>query len=274
MGFLHYVRLIRPLNCVMATFAVYIGYCVSIGEIGFEFLTAYAMVSAFLICGAGQAINDYFDREIDMDKAPDKPIPSGKVKPKSALNFSLLLFFVGLVFAWSINREAATIAIAFTALLIVYAAYLGNYKYLGNWVVAAGTAFTLVFGASVTQNYFPAVYLALAALFANVPREITKDFEDLEADRGNKVSLPMILPHIWPKVLILALYLAGIGTGLGLYFLGIYGNAWYLWPISGASLGFLASACLAFTGSYKLSQQLSKIGMLLALLAFLAGVAL
>lgn len=274
MGFLHYLRLIRPLNCIMAAFAVYIGYCISIGELGFEFLTAYAMISAFLICGAGQAINDYFDREIDKDKAPDKPIPSGNIKAKSALNFSLLLFFAGLVFAWSINREAAVIAIAFTALLIVYAAYLGNYKYLGNWVVAAGTAFTLIFGASVTQNYFPAAYLAIAALFANVPREITKDFEDLSADQGNKVSLPMILPHIWPKVAILVLYLAGIGTALGVYFLGIYGNNAYLWLISGASLGFLASAYLALIGRYKLSQQLSKVGMLLALLAFLAGVAL
>ena len=65
MNYQPYLTIIRPFNCIMAAVATLIGFSVALGGFAFTIPLMLAMVSAFLICGAGQAINDYFDREID-----------------------------------------------------------------------------------------------------------------------------------------------------------------------------------------------------------------
>lgn len=54
------------------------------------------MVSAFYC--AGMALNDYWDRAVDAEERPSRPIPSGQVSPKQARRLFLLLFGAGLVF--------------------------------------------------------------------------------------------------------------------------------------------------------------------------------
>ena len=54
---------------------------------------------------AADTLTGYNDRDIDaiMDRTKDRPIPSGRISPKNALIFGLVLTAIALVFSWFIN---------------------------------------------------------------------------------------------------------------------------------------------------------------------------
>ena len=54
---------------------------------------------------AAETLTGYIDRDIDakMDRTKDRPIPSGRISPKNALVFGLVLTGISLVMTWFIN---------------------------------------------------------------------------------------------------------------------------------------------------------------------------
>ncbi len=54
---------------------------------------------------AADTITGYNDRDIDaiMDRTKDRPIPSGRISPRNALIFGLILTAIALLFSWLIN---------------------------------------------------------------------------------------------------------------------------------------------------------------------------
>ena len=54
---------------------------------------------------AADTLTGYNDRDIDaiMERTKDRPIPSGRISPKNALIFGLILMAISLVFSWFIN---------------------------------------------------------------------------------------------------------------------------------------------------------------------------
>ncbi|MGN6560187.1 MAG: protoheme IX farnesyltransferase, partial [Candidatus Nitrosocosmicus sp.] len=86
-----------------------------------------------LLCGvaAGSAAADtltgYNDRDIDaiMDRTKSRPIPSGRISPKNALIFGLVLAGISLVFAYFINIWACFLmAFGLFDNIIVYSKWL------------------------------------------------------------------------------------------------------------------------------------------------------
>ena len=86
-----------------------------------------------LLCGvaAGSAAADtltgYNDRDIDaiMDRTKDRPIPSGRVSPKNALVFGLVLAGISLIFSYFINIWACFLmAFGLFDNIIVYSKWL------------------------------------------------------------------------------------------------------------------------------------------------------
>ncbi|HEX2487666.1 MAG TPA: heme o synthase [Nitrososphaeraceae archaeon] len=57
---------------------------------------------------AADTITGYNDRDIDaiMDRTKDRPIPSGRISPRNALIFGLILTVIALIFSWLINLWA------------------------------------------------------------------------------------------------------------------------------------------------------------------------
>ncbi|MDP2974417.1 MAG: UbiA family prenyltransferase, partial [Candidatus Diapherotrites archaeon] len=90
-----FVSIIRPLNCLMAAFGAFIGYSIAGSAIQFQKEIGIAMAAAFLVCAGGMVINDYFDRNVDKRLHPRKPLPSGAIKPKTALLYAIALFIAG-----------------------------------------------------------------------------------------------------------------------------------------------------------------------------------
>src|SRR5512137_2479864 len=105
----------RPANCLMAAVAAIIGLLIAGGK---EIQAAILIfLAVFLITGAGNAVNDYFDREIDAINRPNRPVPSGRITPPAALQLSIALFFSGCVLAGVVNEQCLAIAAVNSALL-------------------------------------------------------------------------------------------------------------------------------------------------------------
>ncbi|WP_337861536.1 heme o synthase [Nitrososphaera sp.] len=76
---------------------------------------------------AADTLTGYNDRDIDaiMDRTKGRPIPSGRIRPKSALAFGLALAAISLVCAWFINPLAfGLMAFGLFDNIIVYSKWL------------------------------------------------------------------------------------------------------------------------------------------------------
>lgn len=205
-----YLKLMRSGNCLMAGIAAVVGVFIaynivsanasllSSGLVTFpisESLKVFLVV--FLVTGAGNAINDYFDIDIDRINKPERPIPSGKIGLKAALYFSLLLFATGTILAVSINLICGAIALVNSLLLIYYASTLKRTPLMGNIAVGYLTGSTFLFGGAVffENGGINGVFvLFLLATLATIAREIVKDIEDIEGDREDGArTLPVII---------------------------------------------------------------------------------
>ena len=180
-----YLELLRPKNCLMAAFAVLIG---SFLYLKLDLLlvwtpVAFVALAAFLITGAGNAINDYFDVEADKENRPKRPIPSGRVSKRGALAFSIILFALGMALASFTMVLAFAIAVFNSLLLVVYSWSLQHKTFFGNFTVAYLTGSTFLFGAAAVGNIQLALIFSLLAGLTTFSREIFKDLEDLEGDR-------------------------------------------------------------------------------------------
>lgn len=186
-----YLELLRPKNCLMAVFAVLIG---SLLVLKFDTITpdlislwipsAIAMAAAFLITGAGNAINDYFDLEADEVNRPGRPIPSKKVSRKNAFLFATLLFVAGMLAAASTNYLTLGIAVFNSLLLIIYSWTLQHKTFFGNFTVAYLTGSTFLFGGAAVGNIQLPLLFGLMAGLTIFTREIVKDLEDIEGDKN------------------------------------------------------------------------------------------
>jgi len=282
-----YLELMRYGNCLMAGFAAVIGTLIAFNILASEAMGSYypgnfpfldsglVFLVVFLVSGAGNAINDYFDIRIDSINRPERPIPSGRVKLKEALYFSYLLFFLGTLLAFSINPVCGTIALFNSLLLIFYAKTLKGTPLLGNLSIGYLTGSTFLFGASVFGfGGLKALFvLFLLAALAITAREIVKDIEDMEGDKIEGAdTLPLRIGakkagYLAVLIGFLALFLSPLP-----YLMSVLGLR-YLYLVLLADLGFLAAIRqILVRNNPTKSSKMFKIAMFFALLAFIAGV--
>ena len=87
----------------------------------------FLLVGIITGSAAADTLTGYNDRDIDaiMDRTKRRPIPSGRVSPKNALIFGLLLASISLVCAWLINYLAlGLMAFGLFDNIIVYSKWL------------------------------------------------------------------------------------------------------------------------------------------------------
>jgi len=116
-----FLEILRPFNSLMASLAVILGAFISFGtffQLPFNSVILASFV-VFLVCGSGNVINDYYDYEIDLVNAPNRPLPSGKITKKSALIFSAILFLLGIGISAMINKYALAVAIVASVFLFI-----------------------------------------------------------------------------------------------------------------------------------------------------------
>jgi geranylgeranylglycerol-phosphate geranylgeranyltransferase len=292
-----YVTLMRPLNGLMALIAVLIGGLLVAGKnpslLSNPYPFVLSLVAVFLITGAGNAVNDFFDVDSDRVNRPKRPIPSGRVSRRKALGFSIVLFAAGILLTLPVNWACILIAVVNSVLLVVYSYSLQDRILLGNVVIGYLVGSTFLFGGAAFGNLLLPGLLMLLSGLSTVSREIAKDLEDLEGDRkgflkklasGLKVKLSRFAGIEGPearfsvkraKAAAAVFMLLAIAISPLPYVLGVLSLA-YIAVLVPTDLVFLSSVVLLGTGkdrkNYSRVSNTIKIGMFLALIAFISGV--
>jgi 4-hydroxybenzoate polyprenyltransferase len=87
----------------------------------FGWRTAGVTASSVLLYWAGMALNDYADRDVDAKERPDRPIPSGRVRPGLALGLATGLTAAGIGAAGLAGgRRALAVALPLSATVWAY----------------------------------------------------------------------------------------------------------------------------------------------------------
>ncbi|MFD1600927.1 geranylgeranylglycerol-phosphate geranylgeranyltransferase [Halobellus rarus] len=266
------LELTRPGNAVAAGVLTFTGAFVAAG-VGSDPIAVVAAVAATVFAtAAGNAVNDYFDRDIDRINRPDRPIPRGAVSARGALAFSVALFLGAVVAALALPLLAIAIAVVNLLALVAYTEVFKGLPGVGNAVVAYLTGSTFLFGAAaVARLADPAVLVlfALAAL-ATLTREIVKDVEDVSGDREEGLrTLPIVAGEraaLRAGAVVMGVAVVASAVPFLMGTLGIV----YLLLVLPAD-GVMLAAVRASFSTPSVAQRRLKRGMFLAAAAFVAG---
>ena len=228
----------------------------------------------FLITGAGNAINDFFDAEIDAINRPNRPIPSGKISKKNAKYFSIALFVLGIALSYTLSNIGFIIALFNSILLIYYSKKLKRTVLFGNIAIGYLVGSAFLFGGAVfgIEGIKVISVLFMLSMLATISREIVKDIEDLVGDRNlGAITLPILYGN--KKSAIIASIFSFIAVILSPipYVQNLF-EIKYLFIVAVADICFcLAIAQLLIKNSPKKSSFFLKLAMFIALIAFVIG---
>ena len=267
-------ELIRPHNCLLAGLAVLVGAIVAVGWSPPP-SAALAFLVAAVVCGGGNAINDYFDREVDAINRPGRPIPSGRLAAPHALIIACLMLVGGTLLAILINPACFALAALNSLLLVLYTAELKRRGLVGNITIGYLVGSTFLFGGLAVGPLQAVGVLASMAALSTVGRELIKDVEDMPGDREIGLrTLPLthgVRVTTWLAAVFIA---AAIALSPLPLWLGIFGGA-YLALVLIAIAFFVSGAVLVIkepgVRSASRASLACKVGMGFGLLAFLAG---
>ncbi len=179
------IQLFRPDLSLAAGICVIVGEIVALGNIPpiMDMFLGFAV--GFFISSSTLILNDYFDLETDKINAPDRPLPSGLVKPSHVIILSAITAIIGLFAALSINLLALGVAIIFWIIGFLYNWKLKRTGLLGNLIVSSSVAITFIFGGIVVENPWNTMVWCFSAIafFIDLGEEIGADALDMEGDK-------------------------------------------------------------------------------------------
>jgi len=274
-------RLIRPINCTVMGFAVIVGIIVATPSFSMGrnevIRAALGFVTGFTFLATANVVNDYYDREIDAVNEPNRPIPSGIIRPKEALSYASVLSVVGFVSASLTNWECLVLATMSWILLLYYGTRGKRTGLLGNFVVSACISLPFIYGGFAVERGLSLVLTLFSAMafLSNTGREITKGIVDVEGDKLRNVKTVAVL---WGSktaaVAASSFYGASVILSSFPWFLGKV-SAFYLPLVALADAGFIFSS-LTLLQDYSREnarrvKNLVRVWMVISLLAFVAG---
>jgi geranylgeranylglycerol-phosphate geranylgeranyltransferase len=186
--FYYYIKLTRPINCLITALVVLVGGVISSSQNSIEINLILASVVAALVAASGNVINDLFDIEIDKIAHPDRPLANGKLKIIEAKIFYIILLIIAISISLILNHQLLIITLFALTLLYFYSFLLKKIPLLGNIVIALLTALAFLFGGIAVDNISGAIIPAIFAFLINLIRELVKDAEDYEGDKTYNVN--------------------------------------------------------------------------------------
>ena len=130
-----YIQLLKPITWFPPMWALMCGL-VSAGvtPLSDPWLFAFGIIlTGPLVCGASQIINDWCDREVDAINEPDRPIPSGRVHERRALQFAFLWSLIAQIWSFSLGIWVACATAVGLILAWAYSAQPLRLKQNGWW---------------------------------------------------------------------------------------------------------------------------------------------
>ena len=213
---------------------------------------------------AADALTGYNDRDIDaiMDRTKARPIPSGRISPRNALIFGLLLAAISLFCAWSINYiTLGLMAFGLFDNIIVYSKWLKR-KSQSNIILGgfSGGVPALIGYVAVTTEHLE-IGLAMAGLvFLWIPTHIWSLALHVRKDY-TKAGVPMLPVVAGEKRAVQVI--AGTTLLMVVFsiipFLSQFGLIYFITAISGGIIMIVTSLWLLVKPSEKASWLLFKI---------------
>ncbi len=264
-----YCELLRPTVCLLSAFGFLVGAIVAQALVP---VLALGLIAVFIICGAGNAVNDYFDYKIDKINQPKRPIPSGRITRKATLIYFALLSIAGAALAFFVSLPFFAIAVFNIFVLFAYSWKLKPIALAGNAAVAYLAASSFLAAGLVTGSFAglwgSAIFmLAVVSFLGTLAREIIKDVEDVKGDEKVYLrTLPIVAGEKTAKSVAYVILTIACASLIWPYQIL---SAYYL---IGAIPGVLA--CLYAIAEHKnprKSQKMIKVAMYLVMFGFLLG---
>ncbi|PLK45768.1 geranylgeranylglycerol-phosphate geranylgeranyltransferase [Emticicia sp. TH156] len=197
-----------------------------------HFLLVFATVC---IAAAGYIINDYFDIKIDLVNKPREVIIGKIIRRRRAILSHQILNFIGIAIGLFLGLKVFLINVFAVSALWFYSERFKRQAFIGNFLVAFLTAFSLiVLAVYYKQNEMLVNIYALFAFSISLIREIIKDMEDIRGDaRYGCRTLPIIWGIRRTKIL---LYIFIVGFVSILFFMAYSLHNQYLIMIFSGSI--------------------------------------
>jgi len=261
----------------MMGFAVFVGILLAYPQFDLNWLNIlYGFLTGFTFCAAAMVINDYYDRKIDAINEPQRPLPSGIIKPKEALAFMVWLIVVGFVFALLVSPYGLLCFVVAGVSLVITATYLtvGKRSGLpGNFLVSACVAIPFIYGSVTVIGTVGLNVLLFAsmAFLSNTGREIAKGIVDVKGDKVEGVkTLAVRFGEKVAAAVAVAFFMFAVALTPVTWFLGLVGIL-FVPLVLVTDIGLIGcSVFLLLNPSREKARKIKNIVLLLFLVGLLA----
>ncbi len=196
------IELLKPITWFAPMWAFGCGVVSSGVAIGdrWPYVVGGILLAGPLVCGASQAVNDWYDREVDAINEPHRVIPSGRMPGRWGLGVAVANTLISLVVAWALGVWVFYACVVGLALAWAYSAPPFRLKRSGwygpgavglcyeglPWFTAAAAAIGGFPG-------FPILTLTLLYSLGAHGIMTLNDFKSVEGDRQTGLaSLPAV----------------------------------------------------------------------------------
>ncbi|WP_417199755.1 geranylgeranylglycerol-phosphate geranylgeranyltransferase [Bizionia sp.] len=266
------------------------GVTITLNGFGFSLL----IIATLCLAASGNIINDIFDQDTDAVNKPKKVIVGKSISEKTAyslfIGFNVVGVLIGFYLSHLVGRSGFfALFVIVSGLLYIYASYLKQMILVGNIVISALIALSIIMVGlfellpaitpqnQETQLTFFKIILdyALFAFCINLIRELVKDIEDIDGDyKVGMNTLPIAIGRARATHVTLALTFIPLAAVIYYVITYLYHNLW----IVGYFLIFIIAPLIyviirlfqaKLKSDYNFISSLLKIIMLFGMLSLL-----
>jgi len=194
-------------NALIAAVGVYVGAWWAMRD-ATRPATLAAALAAIALTGYANAFNDLADIAIDRTAHPERPLPSGALRPRTVQWFAALLAAAGVALAFVARPSLGILSVAVVALMTLYSATLARLPLIGNLTVAALASLPFFYGAVTVGDARAGITLLAVAIPLHFARELAKSLDDAHADAPYRRTAPIVLG----RPIVFALIAVSVGV--------------------------------------------------------------
>ncbi|MBF6329431.1 UbiA family prenyltransferase [Nocardia transvalensis] len=190
---------------------------------------------------AGLYGGDYFDRHLDAQAKPHRPIPSGRMSPRTALACFLGFAALGAALSILVNWRTVLLVAAAMACGVAYSTVFKARGLAGNLIRGSITGFAFLYGTMMTADWPPLRVAPLALIFVahDAASNLVGALRDIAGDRAaGYLTYPVQVGALAAQRTAVALLV--IAYGLALAAPAVTGH-----PVTIAYTALLVIACAA-----------------------------
>ena len=158
------LQLVRIPTVFTAMADIFLGFLLTHSSLEPASTFVFLLSASVCIYWTGMILNDYFDRDVDAQDRPGRPIPSGRIPAASALKLGVMLNVAGIGLAACAGQGSLLIAMLLTVCVWLYDGLLKKTP-LAPLVMGSCRFFNVLLGASASPTLAmwgcPQMYVAV-----------------------------------------------------------------------------------------------------------------